>query len=115
MNKLGTFQNVLSVTNTNILLNPDFAAAFQNQPSVLLSQMGPNAAPTTDTNMMLETCWKELALLLKELQKSREGHRLGWDRLKAAFKAKGRAESVENFCLQQYGVYRYSGTGRNYI
>jgi len=100
MNELGILQTVLSVTNTNILVNPDFAAAFQNRASVLLSQLGANAPSTTDTNLMLEICRKELASLLEELQKGKEGHRLGWDRLKAAFKAKGRRESVENLCRQ---------------
>ena len=100
MNELGTLQTVLSVTNTNILLNPDFAAAFQNRPSVLLSQLGPNALPTTDTNLMLETCLKGLESLLKELKRSGQGHRLGWEKLKTAFKSQGTRESVENLCRQ---------------
>jgi hypothetical protein len=35
-----TLKTVLSETNTNLLLNSDFEAAFQIQPSLLLSQLG---------------------------------------------------------------------------
>jgi hypothetical protein len=37
MAELGTLKTVLSETNSNILLNLDFKAAFQNRPSLLLS------------------------------------------------------------------------------
>jgi hypothetical protein len=98
MAELGTLKTVLSETNTNILLNPDFEAAFQNRPSLLLSQLGPNASSNTDTNLMLETCRKELEAMLKELKKRGQGHRLGWERLRGAFLSKDTRESVENFC-----------------
>ena len=100
MAELGTLQTVLSVTNTNILANPDFAVAFQSQPSLLLSQLGTNAPLTTDTNRMLESCRTELDLMLKELKKRCQGHRLGWERLKGAFLAKDTRDSVENLCRQ---------------
>jgi hypothetical protein len=100
MAELGTLKTVLSETNTNILLNPDFATAFQNQPSLLLSQLGPNAPSTTDTRHMLEICRKELDSMLKELKKRGQGHRLGWGRLKGAFLAKDTRDSVENLCRQ---------------
>ncbi|KFY17886.1 hypothetical protein V492_00310, partial [Pseudogymnoascus sp. VKM F-4246] len=100
MAELGTLKTVLSETNTNILLNPDFAAAFQNRPSLLLSQLGPNAPSTTDTKRMLELCRKGLDSMLKELQKRVQGHRLGWERLKGAFIAKDTRDSVENLCRQ---------------
>jgi hypothetical protein len=100
MAELGTLRTVLSETNTNIILNPDFAAAFQNRPSLLLSQLGPNASLTTDTNLMLEICRRELDSMLKELKQRGQGHRLGWERLKGAFLAKDTRDSVENLCRQ---------------
>jgi len=72
--ELGTLKTVLSETNTNILLNPEFAAAFQDRPSLLLSQLGPNAPSTTDTKRMLEICQRELESLLNELKKRGRGH-----------------------------------------
>jgi hypothetical protein len=100
MAELGTLKTILSETNTNILLNPDFAEAFQNRPSLLLSQLGPNAPLTSDTKLMLETCQRELEHLLKELKKRSQGHRLGWERFKGAFLAKDTRESVENLSRQ---------------
>ncbi|KAH7403164.1 hypothetical protein BKA64DRAFT_442605 [Cadophora sp. MPI-SDFR-AT-0126] len=100
MAELGTLKTVLSETNANILLNPDFAAAFQNHPSLLLSQLGPKAPLTTDTNLMLEICRRELDSMLKELGKRGQGHRIGWERLKGAILAKDTRESVENLCRQ---------------
>jgi len=98
MAELGTLKTVLSETNTNIILNPDFEAAFQNPPSILLSELGPNAPPTTETKRMLEICRKDLSCLLADLKKKGQGHRLGWERLKGAFLAKDTRESVENLC-----------------
>ncbi|OBT58034.1 hypothetical protein VE04_01415 [Pseudogymnoascus sp. 24MN13] len=100
MAELGALKTVLSETNTNILLNADFEAAFQDQPSVLLSQLGPNAPSTTDTKRLLEICKKELESLLKELKKRGEGHQLGWGRFKSAFLAQDTRDSVENLCRQ---------------
>ena len=40
MSELRALKTVLSELNTNILLNPDLAEAFQNRPSLLLSQVG---------------------------------------------------------------------------
>jgi hypothetical protein len=100
MAELGTLKTVLSETNSNILLNSDFEAAFQNRPSLLLSQLGPNAPLTTDTNLMLEICRKKLDSMLNELKKRGQGYRLGWERLKGAFLAKDTRDSVENLCRQ---------------
>ncbi|KFZ13947.1 hypothetical protein V501_03464, partial [Pseudogymnoascus sp. VKM F-4519 (FW-2642)] len=100
MAELGTLKTVLSETNTNIILNPDFEAAFQNRPSLLLSQLGPNAPSTTDTKRMLEICQRELDSLLKDLKNRGQGHRLGWERFKGAFLAKDTRDSVENLCRQ---------------
>jgi hypothetical protein len=100
MAELGTLKTVLSETNTNLILNPDFKAAFQNRPSLLLSQLGPNAPSTTDINLMLEICRQKLDSMLNELKKRGQGHRLGWERLKGAFLAKDTRDSVENLCRQ---------------
>ena len=100
MVELGTLKTVLSETNTNILLNPDFAEAFQNRPSILLSQLGPNAPPTTDTKLMLDICKRNMEDLLKELKKRDKGHRVGWERVKGALLAKNTRESVENLNRQ---------------
>jgi hypothetical protein len=100
MAELGALKTVLSETNTNILLNADFAAAFRDQPSVLLSQLGPGSPSTTDTKRLLEICKRELESLLKELKKRGEGRQLGWGRFKSAFLAKDTRDSVENLCRQ---------------
>lgn len=100
MAELGTLKTVLSETNTNIVLNRDFAEAFQGRPSLLISQLGSNAPPTTDTKLMLQICKEELDSLLKELKKRGQGHRLGWERLKGAFLAKDTRDAVENLCRQ---------------
>jgi Cdc6-like AAA superfamily ATPase len=98
--ELGTLKTVLSETHANILLNKDFEAAFQNRPSLLLSQFGPNAPSTTDTNRMLDICQKELSSMLKKMGKRVQGSQLGWERFKEAFLTKDTRESVENLHRQ---------------
>ncbi|RDW77988.1 hypothetical protein BP5796_05840 [Coleophoma crateriformis] len=98
MAELGTLKTVLSETHTNILVNRDFEAAFSSRPSLLLSELGPNAPPTTNTNRMLDRCRRDLQSLLNELRKRDQGHRLGWDKIKGAYLAKGTRESIENLC-----------------
>ena len=98
--ELGTLRTVLSETNANILLNPDFEAAFRNRPSLILSQLGSNAPSTTDANRMLEICRKELSSMLTKLGKRAQGSRLGWERFKEAFLTKDTRESVENLYRQ---------------
>lgn len=97
---LQALKTILSETHTNLILNSDFAEIFQNRPSTLVSQLGPNAPLTTDTMLMLEICEKELKCLLKELKKRAEGHRIGWERIKGAFLVKDIQESVENLHRQ---------------
>jgi hypothetical protein len=88
LTELQTLKTVLSETNTNLLLNSDFGAAFQNQPSLLLSQLGPNAPSTTNTKIKLVACQRDLESLLSELKRRGKGYRVGWERLKGAFLAK---------------------------
>ncbi|KAH8598550.1 hypothetical protein B0O99DRAFT_44493 [Bisporella sp. PMI_857] len=99
MAELATLKTVLSETNTNLLLNPDFAAAFHNRPSFILSQLGANA-PRTETRFMLDLCQNNLEALVKELTKRGQSHLLGWERLKGAFLAKNTRDSVENLSRQ---------------
>src|SRR5208282_3736201 len=97
--ELQTLKTVLSETNTNILLNPDFQDAFRGRQSTLLSQLGP-ATQNTDTKLMISTCKTELESLLQELSKRAKGHRLGWERIKGAFTAKSTRDAVENLHRQ---------------
>ncbi|KIX02772.1 uncharacterized protein Z518_08714 [Rhinocladiella mackenziei CBS 650.93] len=95
MAELQTLNTVLSASN-NLILNPDFAEAFQSRSSLLLSQLGPSVSPTSDTKLLFQTCEKELRDLLDELKKRAKGYRVGWERLKGAFLAKNTRKSVEN-------------------
>lgn len=93
--ELGSLKIVLSETNTNLLLQPDFAEAFQGRPSVLLSQLGPQAPVSTDTHILLKTCRTELEIMLNNLRKRQGGHRLGWERLKSAILAERSRSAIQ--------------------
>ncbi|KAL8819306.1 MAG: hypothetical protein Q9191_007761, partial [Dirinaria sp. TL-2023a] len=95
MSELQSLKTILSETRTNLLLSPDFKDAFQDRPSILLSELGPNAPPTTETKLSIQSCEDELSRLLEELKKRGKGHRLGWERLKAPFCAKGLQKSID--------------------
>lgn len=69
----------------NLLRNTDFVDAFQDQRSILLSELGPNAPATTETKLSINVCKQELEILLDKLKKIGKGHRVGWERLKAPF------------------------------
>ncbi|RFU32928.1 hypothetical protein B7463_g3428, partial [Scytalidium lignicola] len=98
--ELQTLKTTLLETSNNLVLNSNFTEAFQDRSSLLLSELGPNSPPTTVTNIMLQTCKKDLDNLLKQLKKRAEGHRVGWERLKGTFLAKNTRESVENLHRQ---------------
>lgn len=100
MKELQVLASTLSATQMNILQNPDFAAAFENRESTLLSQLGPDAPKDTDSNILLQSCEAHLQELLQNLRTRAKGHRLGWDRLKGAFLAKHTRESVEKLHRQ---------------
>jgi len=100
MAELQTLNAVLSETNTNILCNPEFAEAFQDRPSLLLSQLRTGAPSATGNKLTLTTCQTKLENLLSELNKRAKGHRVGWERFKGAFLAKDTRESVENLHRQ---------------
>ena len=94
MSELQSLKTVLSETQANLLLNPDLKDAFQGRHSILLSELGPNAPPTTETNRSIKSCEDELNHLLDELKKRGKGHRMGWERLKAPFCNKGLQKSI---------------------
>jgi hypothetical protein len=80
---------------SNLLLNMDFVDAFQDRPSILLSEIGPNAPAQTETKLSIEVCKQELASLLEKLKKMGKGHRVGWERFKAPFLAKDLQKSID--------------------
>lgn len=47
--ELAALAQTLSQTQNNIIQNPDFAAALDGAPSILLSELGADAAEDTDT------------------------------------------------------------------
>lgn len=103
MTELQTLKTVLSETYTNILVNDDFKNAFNGRHSTFLAQLGDPAEPTnppTNTSAMVLACKQELDGLLDDLMKRAHGHRVGWERLKAAFLAKKTREMVENLQRQ---------------
>ena len=99
INELQVLKTVLSETNTNIVLNPDFAEAFKEGTSSLLSQLSP-ASPPTCTQQLVSTCSEELQNLLETLKKRSEGRPIGWERAKGAFNAKRTREAVQNLFRQ---------------
>ncbi|EGY23844.1 ankyrin repeat protein [Verticillium dahliae VdLs.17] len=96
---VGALKTVLSETNMNMLLNDDFKDVFHGRHSTLLSQLG-DTVPVTDTSMLVSACKKELEILLEDLQKRVQGHRIGWKRMKGAFLAKKTKEAVQNLHRQ---------------
>src|SRR5437764_10333155 len=66
--ELQVLKTVLSETNTNIILNQDFADAFHGRQSTLLSKLGP-LAHGTDTMVMISACHIELQGLLEDLKR----------------------------------------------
>lgn len=96
-------KTVLSETHTNILVNDDFKHAFEGRHSTFLAQLGDTAkpiSPPTNTSAMVSDCKQELDSLLDDLTKRSQSHRIGWERLKAAFLAKKTRETVENLRRQ---------------
>jgi hypothetical protein len=101
--ELQALKTVLSETNTNVILNQDFVDAFHGRHSTLLSQLGTvgqNTGVDTDTQAMVSACQVELEGLLEDLKKRSQGSRVGWERLKGAFRARKTREAVENLHRQ---------------
>lgn len=93
INELQILKTVLSETNMNILLNPDFDNAFHGRQSALLKELGP-LAHGTPTIAMTSACQTELQRLLDELKRRAQGHPIGWGRLKGAFQSTRTREAV---------------------
>ncbi|TAQ88653.1 hypothetical protein B7494_g3004 [Chlorociboria aeruginascens] len=91
----------IMLSEINILLNLDFEAAVQNQPSLQLSQVVDlNAASITDIKPTLEICQRQLESLLSKLEKRGQIGPLRWKRFKAALLAKDTRDSVKNLSRQ---------------
>ncbi|CAM1505018.1 Fc.00g106550.m01.CDS01 [Cosmosporella sp. VM-42] len=82
--ELDALKTVLSETNTNILLSPGFAEAFQGRSSTLLAHLQ-NDNPDDSTSRMVAICHEDLKTLLEELKKKAASRSLGWERLKGVF------------------------------
>ena len=104
MNELRSLKTVLSETRTNFLDDPNFKEAFEDRPSILLSELGPNAPTTAETKLSIESCKAELEMVLNGLKKRDEGSRMGWERLKGPFLAKSTRNSIDNLrrCCQLF-------------
>ena len=100
ISELQSLKTVLSETNTNFLYNPDFKEAFENRPSILLSELGPNAPAATETKLSIESCKGELENLLDELEEEgeRTSNRLG--QIKGAFHIKRTRNSIDKLHRQ---------------
>ncbi|KAL2144486.1 hypothetical protein VTI28DRAFT_9061 [Corynascus sepedonium] len=99
LTELQTLKTVLSEALVNILANEEFKNAFDGRHSTLLAQFGGTTKPTI-TSSMVSACKQELDILLNDLTKQAQGHRMGWERLKGAFLAKKTREAVENLQRQ---------------
>ncbi|KAF6821760.1 ankyrin repeat protein [Colletotrichum plurivorum] len=84
--ELEGLSKVLSETLSNVVKNPDFAAAFQGKHSSVLSS----------DSALLSICQKELDDLLGKIRKSGDGRRFGWERMKATFLNERTQTAVEN-------------------
>ena len=98
MAEVHSLRRILSDIHTNLILNKDFHDAFfQNtNQSMLLSELGPNAPANTVTKKSMKICTDALQNLLHDLRKRDAGHRLGWERFKGSFLAKGTQKAVDN-------------------
>ena len=78
----------------NLLSDPRFVNAFEDDSSALLSELDP--LHDMDTTVLLSTCKDELQRLLSTMKKRADGHRFGWECLKAALGGRKAREAVEN-------------------
>ena len=104
MNELESLKTVLSVTDANFVHDPNFKEAFQGRPSILLSELGPNAPSATETKLSIASCKEELEKVLGGLNKRDKGSRMGWERFKGPFLAKSTRDSVDKLrnCCQLF-------------
>lgn len=98
--ELRNLKTVLSETRTNFLDDPTFKEAFQDRKSIVLSELGPDAATATDPKLSIESCKAELEKVLDELKKRHDGRRISWERLKGFFLTKSTQDSMDH--LRRY-------------
>ncbi|KAI3534483.1 ankyrin repeat protein [Colletotrichum filicis] len=97
LGELETLKTVLSETHTNIILNQEFKDAFEGRQSTVLSYLADgNSSSDPSTPGLISVCRIELEDLFTKLQKQSEGHRLGWDRLKGAFRSERTHAAVDD-------------------
>lgn len=77
--EIETLQTTLSITHTNISVNPEFKKAFKM--NHLPKQWGPQVTSPRIPVLLLEFCRPRLEKLLRELQPNQ------WDRIQKALKA----------------------------
>ncbi|KAI0430525.1 hypothetical protein F5Y09DRAFT_307452 [Xylaria sp. FL1042] len=86
---------VLSQINSSILVNPEYAAAFEGRSSLLLSRL--DTPPSeSGSKSLLRTCEDALKALLDKLERKDKTKKWDWERLKDAFLAKDTREAVED-------------------
>ena len=95
MRELQDLETVLLETKRKLLHNPNFKAAFDNQPSALLSN-SESETGAVSTRFCIESCRQELERLLFSLKKKDKGHRFGWERLKSSFLSRNLQTSVSD-------------------
>jgi hypothetical protein len=78
----------------NLLSDPKFANAFEEDSSALLSELDPEH--DADTAILLSACEDKLQRLLAKMKKRADAHRFGWECLKAALDGGKAREAVEN-------------------
>ncbi|KXH49586.1 ankyrin repeat protein [Colletotrichum nymphaeae SA-01] len=97
LGELETLKTVLSETHTNIILNQEFKDAFEGRQSTVLSYLADgNSSSDPSIPGLISVCRIELEDLFTKLQKQSEGHRLGWDRLKGAFRSERTHAAVDD-------------------
>jgi hypothetical protein len=93
MAELHGLNAVLSQINSSILLNPEYAEAFEGRSSLVLSQLS-TPPSATEPKLSLAACHDLLHTLLAKLKKRGNEEGRNWERLKGAFLAKNTRETV---------------------
>jgi hypothetical protein len=82
MTELQSLKTTLSEINSNLLLNKDFAEAFQGRPSTLLTQLSASSPSALDTGLTVEECRHNLEDLVNELKRKTKKQHMTWERFK---------------------------------